>query len=125
MLVWLRFCFPALCITCFRIQQPDYAFHVLYMMLQSAFRLKKTLRDHVPSFDVWLSRLISQTLKGGIAVFTGVERPQIPVSMATANRETSTCHHCGGVLNQFLLKSCWRVQKLSPWIVFLVVVTLD
>ena len=36
--------------------------------------------------------------------------------MATANRETSTCHSCGGVLNQFLLKSCWRVQKLSPWI---------
>lgn len=36
--------------------------------------------------------------------------------MATANRETSTCHRCGGVLNQFLLKSCWRVQKLSPWI---------
>lgn len=33
-------------------------------MLQSVFRLKETMWDHVPSSDVWLSRLISQTLKG-------------------------------------------------------------
>lgn len=42
--------------------------------------------------------------------------------MATANRETS-CHHCGGVLNQFLLKSWWRVQKLSSWFISAVVIS--
>lgn len=47
-------------------------------------------------------------------------RDPILVSMATANRETS-CHHCGGVLNQFLLKSCWCAQKWGTWVISAVV----
>lgn len=57
----------------------------------------------------------------GITGFNIVQRETQSLFLWQQWTEIS-CHHCGGVLNQFLLKSsCWWVEKLSLWIISSVV----